>query len=96
MIRNALADDKRFNNVRINISGCPNNCAHSAVAAIGLVGLKRKKDGISEDCVQLYTGGGGGRNQNLAQKRGVETVENIASIKVPIFIQSQQHQCCDS
>ena len=96
MIRNALADDKRFNNVRINISGCPNNCAHSAVAAIGLVGLKRKKDGISEDCVQLYTGGGDGRNQNLAQKRGVETVENIASLNRLIFFQSQQHQCCDS
>lgn len=75
-IRKAFADDKRFNNVRINISGCPNNCAHSAAAAIGLVGLKRNK----EDCVQIYTGGGDGRNQNLAQKRSVEKVENITSV----------------
>ena len=76
MIRNVLADDKRFDNVRINISGCPNNCAHSTVAAIGLVGLKRNK----KDCVQLYIGGGDGRNQNLAQKRGVKDVENITPI----------------
>ncbi|MGB8226080.1 MAG: nitrite/sulfite reductase [Sedimentisphaerales bacterium] len=75
-IRKAFADDTRFNNVRINISGCPNNCAHSAAAAIGLVGLKRNK----EDCVQLYTGGGDGRNQNLAQKCSVEKVENITSV----------------
>jgi sulfite reductase (ferredoxin) len=76
IIRKAIADDKRFDNVRINISGCPNNCAHSAAAAIGLVGLKRNK----EDCVQLYTGGGDGRNQNLAQKCSVEKVENITSV----------------
>jgi len=76
MIRDALADDKRFNNVRINISGCPNNCAHSAAAAIGLVGLKREK----EECVQLYIGGGEGKNQNLAQKGGVENVKNITPV----------------
>jgi len=86
-IRNSFANDKRFNNVRINISGCPNNCAHSAAAAIGLVGLKRNK----KDCIRLYTGGGNGRNQNLAQKRGIETVENIASLNGLIFFQSQQH-----
>ena len=75
-IRNAFAYDERFTGMRINISGCPNNCAHSTVAAIGLVGLKRNK----KDCVQLYIGGGDGRNQNLAQKRGVKDVENITPI----------------
>lgn len=75
-IRKAFANDKQFNNVRINISGCPNNCAHSNVAQIGLVGLKRNK----KDCVQLYTGGGDGKNQKPAQKRSVEKVENIASV----------------
>jgi sulfite reductase (ferredoxin) len=75
-IRSAFADDKQFTGMRINISGCPNNCAHSTVAAIGLVGLKRDK----KDCVQLYIGGGNGRNQNLAKKSGVKDVENITPI----------------
>jgi sulfite reductase (ferredoxin) len=73
IIRKAIADNKRFDNVRINISGCPNNCAHSSIAAIGLVGLKRS----GKDHVQLYTGGDDGRNQNPAQKGKIESVDRI-------------------
>lgn len=73
-IRKALADNAQFSNAHINISGCPNNCAHSAAAAIGFVGLKRN----GKDHVQLYTGGGDGKNQKLAQKREIIDVENIA------------------
>ncbi|HBG26238.1 MAG: hypothetical protein A2Y10_08055 [Planctomycetes bacterium GWF2_41_51] len=62
-------------NIHINISGCSNNCAHSAAAAIGFVGLKR--DG--KEHVQLYTGGGDGKNPMLAQKREIIDVENITS-----------------
>ena len=83
-IRDVFAEDKRFENIRVNISGCPNNCAHSTAAAIGFVGLKRN----NKDHVQLYTGGGDGKNQNLAQKRGVESVENIASINLPELIKA--------
>ncbi|MBN1787805.1 MAG: nitrite/sulfite reductase [Sedimentisphaerales bacterium] len=72
----------QFGRMKINISGCPNNCAHSSCAAIGLVGLKRDK----KDCVQLYTGGGDGKNQNLAQKGEIETVANIASLITSIKI----------
>jgi sulfite reductase beta subunit-like hemoprotein len=84
-IRNLFADDKRFANVRVNISGCPNNCAHSTAAAAGFVGLKR--DG--KDHLQLYLGGGDGKNQNLAQKREIASVENIASINLPELIKTQ-------
>jgi len=83
-IRDPFAEDKQFANVRVNISGCPNNCAHSTAAAIGFVGLKRS----GKDHVQLYTGGGNGKNQNLAQKRRVESVENIASINLSEFIKT--------
>ncbi|MDD5010562.1 MAG: nitrite/sulfite reductase, partial [Phycisphaerae bacterium] len=84
-IRNLFADDKRFTNVRVNISGCPNNCAHSTAAAAGFVGLKR--DG--KDHLQLYLGGGDGKNQNLAQKREITSVENIASINLSELIKTQ-------
>jgi ferredoxin-nitrite reductase len=82
-IRNAFAG-KQFGKIKINISGCPNNCAHSIASAIGLVGLKQKKT----DCVHLYTGGGDGRNQSLAQKRGLESIENIASLNLSELIKS--------
>lgn len=66
-IRQALANQNR-QDVRINISGCPNNCAHSAVSDIGLVGLKRKQDGKQIECYRLFTGGGNGRNNKLAEQ----------------------------
>lgn len=53
---------------RINISGCPNNCAHSAVADIGLVGILRKQKGRPVQCYRLFTGGGNGRNDKLAKQ----------------------------
>lgn len=84
-IRNVFTDDKRFAKVRVNISGCPNNCAHSTASAVGFVGFKRE----GKDHLQLYLGGGDGRNQNLAQKRGVESVENIISINLPEMIKTQ-------
>jgi sulfite reductase (ferredoxin) len=42
---------------RICISGCPNGCAHSAVADIGLIGMQRKRDGQSAGCFRILTGG---------------------------------------
>jgi sulfite reductase (ferredoxin) len=83
-IRADFADKQFGDNLRINISGCPNNCAHSAAAAIGLVGLKRN----GKDHVQLYFGGGDGRNQNPAQKQGVEDIENITG-KIRELIKAQ-------
>jgi sulfite reductase (ferredoxin) len=44
-IRESLAG-RHFPDVRINISGCPNNCAQSAVSDIGLTGALRKRDGV--------------------------------------------------
>ncbi|PKL48971.1 MAG: hypothetical protein CVV39_03580 [Planctomycetes bacterium HGW-Planctomycetes-1] len=84
-IRDTFVKDKRFANIRVNISGCPNNCAHSTAAAIGLVGLRRN----NKDHLQLYIGGGDGKNRNLAQKREIESVENIASINLPELIKAQ-------
>jgi len=44
-------------NMRICISGCPNNCAHSAVADIGLIGMRRNRDGQSAECYRIFTAG---------------------------------------
>lgn len=52
--------------LQICISGCPNNCAQSAVADIGLVGMKRKENGKFSEHYRLFTGGGNGKNEKLA------------------------------
>lgn len=65
--------------VRISISGCPNNCAHSAVADIGLVGMRRKQKGKQTECYRLFKGGGNGRNNKLAEKSDIVRAEDISN-----------------
>ena len=39
------------------VSGCPNGCAHSRVAPIGLMGRRVKQDGEAADAFDIYAGG---------------------------------------
>ncbi|MFA6132968.1 MAG: nitrite/sulfite reductase [Phycisphaerae bacterium] len=54
----------------ICISGCPNGCAHSRVADIGLVGLVDSVGGQRRDVYDLYVRGGMGRDARLAEPAG--------------------------
>jgi len=70
--------------LQICISGCPNNCAQSAVADIGLVSMTRKENGIPTEHYRLFTGGGNGKIQKLAGPSSVipardvcETIESL-------------------
>jgi len=65
--------------VRINISGCPNNCAHSVVADIGLVGLLRRENGRKKKCYRLFTGGGNGRNNKLAKQSCIVDARDVVN-----------------
>ena len=49
------------------ISGCPNGCAHSAVADIGLIGQVATIEGQRTEAYRLLAGGGMGRNAKLAK-----------------------------
>ena len=75
----------------IALSGCPNGCAHSAVADVGLVGtLARRgglarRDGIRAEAYTLLAGGGMGRDERLAETiarrlSADEAVEKIAEV----------------
>lgn len=64
-IRELLPAEK-LASVRISISGCPNGCAHSAAASIGLVGMVRKVEGQAAPHYQLLVGGGNGAIAVLA------------------------------
>lgn len=81
-IREALVG-KDVSGVSIHISGCPNNCAHSAAARIGLVGVIRKSDERSMPHYRLLTGGGDGTRNALAHARDV-----VPASEVPRMIES--------
>lgn len=58
----ALADDEKYwksiGTLRINITGCPNNCAHAWIADIGLRGTRtRSPDGGSTEGYSIFVGG---------------------------------------
>ena len=78
-IRERLATE-RLSGARISISGCPNGCAHSAVASIGLVGMLRKIDGAAAPHYQVLAGGGNGTNGTLATRQDVQRAEDIAAV----------------
>lgn len=63
--------------LQICISGCPNNCAQSAVADIGLVGMKRKENRKLSEHYRLFTGGGNGKNEKLAEPSSVISARDV-------------------
>ena len=62
-IREALPDGCALS---ICLSGCPNNCAHAAVADIGFTGRIKTIDGVRTECFRMVAGGGRGRTAALA------------------------------
>jgi sulfite reductase beta subunit-like hemoprotein len=59
---NALATDEKYwkaiGTLRINITGCPNNCAHAWIADIGLRGTRtRNPEGGSVEGYSIFVGG---------------------------------------
>jgi sulfite reductase (ferredoxin) len=64
-IRTALRDELRPEAV-VCISGCPNGCAHSAVADIGVVGKLATRDGRKTEAYDILAGGDMGRTGKLA------------------------------
>ncbi|HJN58283.1 MAG TPA: nitrite/sulfite reductase, partial [Nitrososphaerales archaeon] len=48
---------KEFEDANINISGCPNACAHNHIATIGLFGSAQRVNGQMTPFYQLQLGG---------------------------------------
>ena len=83
-VRKALPAGKG-NGLAIKVSGCPNGCAHSAVADIGLVAGIRRRDGRKVEFYQIMVGGEGGRGPRLAEPIGEPIAkEAVASVVVAL------------
>ncbi len=63
---------------KIAVSGCPNGCAHSAVADIGLIGRLQTIHGRRTECFDILTGGGHGQTDKLAEKADTVPARQIA------------------
>ncbi len=74
-IRELLSDS----DLSIGISGCPNNCAHAAVADVGLTGRIKTIDGQRTECFRLLAGGGKGLTPDL----GVELHPAVPAALLP-------------
>jgi len=65
---------KKFKNLTIKVSGCPNGCAHHHVASIGLHGIAIKIDDTLIPAYVIHLGGNG----NITKQR-----IGITGIKIP-------------
>lgn len=64
---------------QIAVSGCPNGCAQSAVADIGLIGRRKTLEGRQQECFDVYLNGGQGQSPQLGQKAETVPAEQIES-----------------
>ena len=62
-----LSGNDKLKGKTIALSGCPNNCAHSSIADIGLVGQIKTLDGKRQEVYQVLLNGGNGQTDALAQ-----------------------------
>jgi len=102
----ALAHDEKYwkavGPLRINITGCPNNCAHAWIADIGLRGKRfRNEDGGSDEGYTIFVGGklseAGKIAEELCDIRTAEIVPGIRKI-LDIYLakrQSEAETFCD-
>ena len=58
-------------NLKLHITGCPNDCGQHWIADIGLQGAKAKVNGEVVDAFDIFLGGGVGAQQRFARRVGV-------------------------
>jgi sulfite reductase beta subunit-like hemoprotein len=74
-----LIDNANLKDELIAISGCPNNCAHSAIANIGLVGRIKTIDGEKQEVYQILLGGDNGVTAKLAEPDQIVPANELSS-----------------
>ncbi|ADV82483.1 nitrite/sulfite reductase [Terriglobus saanensis] len=69
--------------LRINVTGCPNNCGQSWISDIGLEGKKIKQDGKLVDAYYFLLGGAVGDHAGIARPVGYR----VPATEVPVAIE---------
>ncbi len=81
----ALAVDETYwkavGPLRINITGCPNNCAHAWIADIGLRGKRfRNPDGGSTEGYTIFVGGKLSEAGRIAEELCEATIDDVVAV----------------
>ena len=58
-------------NLKLHITGCPNDCGQHWIADVGLQGAKAKVNGQMVDAFDVFLGGGVGAHQRFARRMNV-------------------------
>jgi sulfite reductase (ferredoxin) len=74
----ALKNNANLKDKTIAISGCPNNCAHSAIANIGLAGRIKTIDGQKHEVYQVLLNGDNGISDKLAEPTEIVPANKLA------------------
>ena len=77
-LADTLRDNQAFTNRIIAISGCPNNCMHSCVSDIGLIGRIKTIDTVRHEAYTIMIDGDNGITPKLAQKLEVVIASELA------------------
>jgi sulfite reductase beta subunit-like hemoprotein len=75
----------------VRISGCPNGCAHSAVAEVGLIGCLRRREGGARECYRVFIGGDEGRSPKLAHEVGKPVAAESVAQHVEAILRDRGH-----
>jgi sulfite reductase (ferredoxin) len=74
----AFAGIPEFQGKTIALSGCPNNCSHSCIADIGLIGRLRTVDGEKQEACQILLHGDNGRTRKMAEAVEIAAAGELA------------------
>jgi len=78
-LSSGLAGIPELKGKTIALSGCPNNCSHSHIADIGLIGRLKTVDGQKQEAYQVLLGGNNGRSRKMAEAVEIATADELAS-----------------
>ena len=97
----ALANDettwKAIGPLRINITGCPNNCAHAWIADIGLRGKRiRNPEGGSTEAYTVFVGGKLSEAGRIAEELCDATTDDVVAVVRKILDTYLEHRAADS
>lgn len=76
-LSDALKDNPAAFGKIIALSGCPNNCAQSHIADVGLIGRLKTIDNEHHEAYQVLTGGDNGCSNRLAQAAEIVLAEDL-------------------
>ncbi len=79
-------------NLKLHITGCPNDCGQHWIADIGLQGAKAKVDGRMVDAYDVFVGGGVGAEQRFARRVGVRAPATDMPATLARLLREYLHQ----